>query len=861
MTATQILRASKDLGTKIVFRFPYLQLIHVSAEWAGLDEEEREQIFSSKLRITVAELRSVLANNLLSLQLLTPDEERSLPPGSEDTRGHHWLSAFVQQELEPNRHVIPREPAIRVVHFYGYKGGQARSTLLAILAKTLAEDGWKVLAVDSDIEAPSLDIIFARTPRTISGTLLGLAEFRNGITPERLAASTGLGFIDLISCRPRTSEFDIDAAALALRSSIDPNIVDDIARKVGEFASVRGYDAVLIDHRSGLAAPTLSWMAALPGPTVICVRLDEQWRPAESSIKTILRENPANPGVFVSWKPDDESFESYRQRNYTQITALLDLLADAIAEGADMANSRDQQIDLSFAELEDHWIVWPYDSAFRQLRLPEPGSLSGWSNQAVAKLRSVLDVAGEKRQVELGAVGLSPSGATDPGDLIQTDALRQLKIPENSISYILGRKGTGKTRLVRELAAAKLGEPLVVDPYDTSNMGLRSASPELGRASTILKDDPIRLWWHLLSAALDCPTTSTQELIRAFSRELEQGLSNDASSSVLSKVGRFPRRVFMVDGLETAFQASTIFQFVESLFRFLQIVESDPRLSSAVQFKLFLRTDLAQRGYQNIEQQLHGRTIYLSWDTQKIFNFVLSRIARIEWYRTAFPRLVDKIGEAYEIILNGSLPVETCEDLLLLAFPHKLSRNNLATKTFLKTYFADTASDKPEISTADKLRYYPRIFDKFLEVIANPRPTDLGSFTGPRLDKDGKISQSLIFFAHEAAAADYLEQLRSELNYLISFSPDPNQNSEKVRTLLAAFDGLKTPFHLDEHIETLTLRTNIDVAAIREAMHRMKNMGLFEDRPGYPEEWRVGRLFKSSLKMKYVRGRIPPYGM
>lgn len=842
----------------MVFRFPYVHLISFSQEFGNLNEEERESLFASKLGLGVAELRDTLRNNLFSLQLLTRDEESKLPRDSENKRGEAWLAAFVEQEFKPEQQPpLSAEPLLKAVHFYGYKGGQARSTLLAMLARSLADDGWRVLAIDSDIEAPSLDIIFARTPRLVSGTLLGVAQSINGITPERLPATSGSGFVDLVSCRPRSSEYDIDAAALALRSAIDPSLIEHVASNVKQFASAHSYDIVFIDHRAGLAPATLPWMSILPGPTVICVRLDEQWRPAESSMRSILGRNPANPGVFVSWKPDDESFESYRQRNYSQVTSLLDILAEAVSEGAE-TSSDDGQIELSFAEVEDHWIMWPYDPAFRQFRLPEPRALSGQTNQALSRLRSILDLTTMERVPELEAVkSLGPSGATDPGDLIQTDALRQLTIPDNSISYILGRKGTGKTRLVRELAVAGRGEPLIVDSYDTSGMGLRSASPEIGSAAAIFKDDPMQLWWHLLSAALESPSTASSVLISAFSKQLESGRSGDPVKSVLAKAERSRKRVFMLDGLETAFQASNIFQFVESLFRFLQIIESDPRLSNTVQFKLFLRTDLAQRGYQNIEQQLHGRTIYLSWDTQKILNFVLSRIARIDWYRITFPGLLDKILERYSTILEGSVSVEDCENLLMSAFPHKLSRNNLATKTFLKTYFADTASDKPEISTADKLRYYPRIFDKFLEVIANPTPTDLGSFTGPRLDREGKISQGLIFFAHEAAAADYLEQLRSELNYLISFSNDPNQNSEKVRTLLAAFDGLKTPFHLDEHITTLALRTNIDVSEIREAMQRMKSMGLFEDRPGYPDEWRVGRLFKSSLRMKYVRGKVP----
>ncbi len=857
MTASQLLDKVRNLGpVRLVFRFPYIHLIYASDEFATLEEEERESIFSKKLGSSISEIRRTARNTLFSIHLLTPVEADQLfPKDSYEGRGYHWLTAYAEEQMGQQARLSSYRSPVKCIHFYGYKGGQARSTLLALIARDLAEDGWRILTVDADLEAPSLDIIFSRTARSLSSTLLGLFQDSGEVSPERLPASQGTGYIDLISCRPQTPEYDIDAAALSLRAVLDPLDIDKAAFSIGRLAVERNYDVVLIDHRSGLSHTTLPWMLALPGPSVICLRLDDQWRPALHSIRAVLRMNPSEPGLFVSWKPDEEYLDSYKKRNYTQISTLLDTLADVVASGGDSALAGGEQLELSFSDVEDHWVMWPYDQAFRQMRIPDRAILSGQTLEAIDRVRSLLEVS-ETKDTRNATVTmpLSPSGSVDPGDLIQTDAIRQLKFPGNSISFILGRKGTGKTRLLRELAEARLGEPLVVDPNSALSAGIKSASPELTKAGSIFARKPTDLWWHLLSAALDNPTTSSAALMSSFSREIEsKDPQADPVTSVLNKCNRWPKRIFLLDGLETAFTSDKIFQFVESLFLFLQVVEADTRLNSRIQIKLFLRTDLAQRGYQNIEQQLHGRTIYLNWDTQKIFNFVLSRMARIGWFQTNFGELGLKIRGEYRRILNGNLPVPECENLLMNAFPAKLSRNNLATKTFLKTYFADTASDRPEISTGDKLRYYPRIFDKFLEVIANPKATETASFTGAQLDKDGKISQGIIFFAHEAAASDYLEQLRSELNYLISFSTDPNENAEKVRTLLAAFDGLKTPFALDEHVPTLALRTNIEPNDIRKAMHSMRNMGLFEDRPGYPEEWRVGRLFKSALRMKYVR--------
>lgn len=197
----------------------------------------------------MAELRRILRNSLLSLRLLTADEFLEEYPDNKD-RGHHWLSALIEQKLEETSSTEEPSTRIKVIHFYGYKGGQARSTLLGLLSTTLAEDGWKVLVVDSDIEAPSLDILYARTSRTLSGTLLGIIQSTTEIIPERVKTPEGSGYVDLLACRPKSTEFDIDASAFALRCSLEPMIIENAAKRIVDFAVEKKYDALLIDHRS-----------------------------------------------------------------------------------------------------------------------------------------------------------------------------------------------------------------------------------------------------------------------------------------------------------------------------------------------------------------------------------------------------------------------------------------------------------------------------------------------------------------------------------------------------------------------------------------------------------------------------------
>jgi hypothetical protein len=306
--------------------------------------------------------------------------------------------------------------------------------------------------------------------------------------------------------------------------------------------------------------------------------------------------------------------------------------------------------------------------------------------------------------------------------------------------------------------------------------------------------------------------------------------------------------VFLFDGLETAFHSRYIFGYLEGLLRVLQTVESDNRLAEAIGFRLFLRQDLAERGFQNIDQQTYGKKLDLSWDYQSILNFTLSRIMVNAWYQKTFPSLAANLTQRRNEILAGTVPTQDCEQLLLLAFPEKLRRNNLRTTTFLKTYFADSASGRPEA-----LSYYPRIFARLIEAIPDPAVRSQGEGKIDDLDENGRINQTLIFLAHSDAATKYLSGLKEELRFLIELSSDSSENQQRLEALLAAFDGLTTPFDIDQRVKEIAIKTGFGELDVRRALDRMKTVGMFESRPDYPGEWRVGRLFKSSLRMKYSR--------
>jgi hypothetical protein len=261
-----------------------------------------------------------------------------------------------------------------------------------------------------------------------------------------------------------------------------------------------------------------------------------------------------------------------------------------------------------------------------------------------------------------------------------------------------------------------------------------------------------------------------------------------------------------------------------------------------------LRTDLARRAIQNVEQQTTGRRLDLVWNTQSIFNFVLSRIAKLEWFREHFFAACSAIEEQEERIRAGLLPPEEYEPILLEIFPRRLRRNNLQTLTFLKTYFSDAAGDDET-----RAAFYPRLFDAFLHLIAHPGELPHGDAPANVIEED-RIHQGLVLAAHEAASRKFLAEVTQELAVLLHLAKTPPNNEQRVNRLIQAFDGLQTPFVLEAILKELQTRvSNVKPADLREAIQRMKELGMFEDRPGYPGSWRAGRLFKSALRMKYVR--------
>ncbi|MBB1634906.1 P-loop NTPase [Cupriavidus sp. UME77] len=849
-----------SIKVEVEYAHPTLYILCVGGLFDGMATDARFTAFCEAVGMSAVDVASVATSPMIELALVT-ERERQEQFGflGSGEAGTSWLSAFVPRsetamappavlDDQPDRagEASPSRRTAKAVHFYGYKGGQGRSTVLVALAKVLADAGYRVLTVDADIEAPSLDAMFGVAAADIGSTLMGLATPGATLTPlsRTYVGASVTGYVDLVSARPVAARFDMDFAAFLLNASLDASVlqlaVAGLRRQIeteADNGSPR-YDIVLFDHRTGLAPSVLPIMEAWPGPAVIFVRPDGMARHILDSrlLDTLLAHDPESPGAFVSFSLDPKkTARDTRSQSARFIEGLLGKIADAMQIG----DAIDPQ------DLDPYWVFWRHDQNFVDGQQPNPRDMSSASREAIGQLRSVLGLSGNPA-VPMQQGSLTSSGSTDDGQFILTPGLAKLFTADSPYTYVFGRKGTGKTRLLTELVRRDLAEPLLV-ANDSRAGGLPSANRSFQSALAACNRDFEKFWWMLLGAALSTPSTKGEGVLEAALLEQVELLAADSGALVRFGPQDFAshteKRVFVIDGVETAVPAGDLRSFVEALFRFLAAVQFDRTYSRLLTIRLLLRSDLATGAAENVEQQIEGAALYLHWNKTTILNFALARIVSLPWFQQHFASVCNRIEAKANSISRGALSDDDSESLLLEIFPAGLERNRLKTTTFFASYFSDAGGDAGTDSA-----FYPRLFDGFLRTLA-----DNAGEAAPAELVDGRLSSKSVLLAYDQASRSFIGDVRTELYSFLNIESNIDANKSAVDRLIAAFDGLQTPFSIEEIIETLAERANIPVDVVRRSLTSMQKIGMFEARAGYPGELRARQLYKAGLGMKYVR--------
>lgn len=641
----QIRSVYKD--TELRFVHPTLYLLCVDSDVESLNEDQRLTSLATRIGIDRLELDQTISSAGLIVAVVTPPERKAEYSFLDDApQSHHWIEFLANNDALPST-----EPRIPVIHFYGFKGGQARSTILSMTAQSLANDGYRVLVVDADLEAPSLQAVFDTTATKLESTVFGCVRFALSAEPQAvLVPKRGAGRVDLVACRPTEKEYDLDFANFALRTALDPSVLERFFSSLLQTACGK-YDLVLLDHRTGLSASVIPLVAHFPGPVIVCLRLDEQSDKAENYFDVLFRMYPKNPGCFVSFSlHPEESYDEMLHKHRHKIESLLEGISSSLDR---TYGSTDVPPDTSFAAYEPddligRWLKWYHDPNFLIKHFPPVGEILTLNQKTLNAIRDILGLSATKVTTANSSRGnaistgvtLTGSGSTDAGPLIEADALRNLRVPSTPYTYIFGRKGTGKTRLLRTLVDENKGLPMLVAEDSQQQSGIRASDTILSDMAAVFRTEPVKLWWALLDAAL---TGNNRDVQQSRLREIldstrEKGETTFSISPIRDRIAASEKRsTLLIDGVETAFSFEYTSAFIEGLFRFLSAIQTDTQVSQRLTIRLFIRTDLAEGARENIEQQIENRVLRLAWDTQSILNFVLARIASIEWFRNAFP--------------------------------------------------------------------------------------------------------------------------------------------------------------------------------------------------------------------------------
>ncbi|KAB0663972.1 ParA family protein [Oryzomonas japonica] len=855
ITTQNLIKILKNAGLLYSNRYSFPSLtLNVCHKEFDIDNFDHNLSVISKLtELDTDILSDAISRPLINVQFFSSETDAPTPV---DNISDTWLALIAEPYLREKRKIFSdiNNDEIRAIHFYGYKGGQARTTTLAITAKRLADRGLRVLVVDADIEAPSLHVFFNSAIPQLSASLMGLCDRVGEINPITAYSGQEGGSVELIGCRPSNTEFDIDFMAFALNTALDPSVLRRAFEKLRNHTANNDlWDIVLVDHRTGVALSVLPIMTAWPGSAVMSLRPDTLSLPATSIAKILFSIYPPFPGAFLSFSIDPEARKEQATGREGQVReAFLEVLAEAIEAGAEVYDEIDPDV------LEKSFITWYYDRAMLESELPDYARLSKDNQDSISDLIQILGIDSLKRHTSIRPIQekskkaqqRTPSGATDSGWFIETRDISNLMQRSSSISYIFGRKGTGKTRIYREMHIRNFGIPLFA-ASDYKDGGLRSQSILSQELLKCCKGEFETFWWELLKCAFsaDCDPERIEKEIKSSINEYKETAIPVPSSrlSLYSYVKTMYKPViFLIDGVETAVNSKDTKRFVEALFRFLSTIQNDASLNEKIQFKLLIRPDLSV-GIQNVEQQIAGRKVDLRWDEASIFNYMLAEIERNAWFKSNYIEACEKITINNVAVKEARLDREGYEIILHMIFPVKIRRNNLLTMTFLRTYFSDSVSEADKRSS-----FYPRVIGSFLEFITkicehNPAEA---------LDGDGRISHSVILAAFENATKGFIDEIKQELYFALNLTDDSDSNQLLVDELILSLAGMQTPFVLDDCIDKLQTKlgtAGVTVKALRDALRQMKDMGMFEIHPSDARKWRVGRLFKEALRMKYVR--------
>jgi len=160
----------------------------------------------------------------------------------------------------------------KVISIHSYRGGTGKSNLTANLATTVAQQGYRVGVVDTDMPSPGIHNIFGLEPDTITKTLNSYLWGEAKIIDAAYDLSQSLGLSGAGQLLMVPSSCQADDIARILKNGYDVRLLNDGFRQL---VKGLGLDYLFIDTHPGLSKETFLTIA-ISHCLLLIVRPDKQ---------------------------------------------------------------------------------------------------------------------------------------------------------------------------------------------------------------------------------------------------------------------------------------------------------------------------------------------------------------------------------------------------------------------------------------------------------------------------------------------------------------------------------------------------------------------------------------------------------
>lgn len=688
--------------------------INMKVVWASFPEDltERHIMVENALKKLNMSLDD---EQFRFVELLTPEEDALFGTPLADLEPEQlpfWANVLVNNTNEPSiEYRTDSEIEVpQVITFYSFKGGVGRTTALTATARLLAQRGRRVIAVDMDLEAPSLPEMF--------GVKLSTARQKSGLLELFHRLEEQESGIDVRNYLVEVSENlyllpagELNVEYLERLQGIDfhryyrlaENPVVMLLDRLQQLEPKP--DFILIDARTGLTDISAPLLFHLSDMSVVVFHPHPQSKQGlDLLVRGILgaknRRNLTSELRFVisMVPPSDSETKQIRNRGLEWVRGYVDEISklrretnkpplDLEAEDIVLSVSYSEQMAFS-SSMNDDKLFHPYeviadwiDSLVEASDAREPIFNDPGFHEAKNELLHHLQIQ----------TGVAEDQSNLPDVYVKTSSYRKAIDPMTTL--ILGRKGTGKSALFRMLN----------ELYKDQSIIVRHSRPDTDHAFHLTIDElryleerlPERNWslyWgtfvllKLCQAKPECIQLIDESNIREFLNDvlehrsrlrlikgLETLLGNEPllSSKIYESFRTIHERlnkplVFLWDGLDRDFgieaeQRKRRDRVLIGLFDFWNMLQSMPNY----QFKIFLRKDIWDNLIFDNKSHFYGRTLTLEWtDMHEYYKTLLKQI-----YQGAIKPFIE---EKYKNVFHDRiLPAEVeywTEDQVIFGF-------------------------------------------------------------------------------------------------------------------------------------------------------------------------------------------------